>query len=141
MENNIQNSAGCKSRSLIALQRKIKIFYRYAAVLLIFLIFKNEILYTLLKPYITVFHERYKDYAYIVYITFYGSGPFTDVVIVVLLPVLLGIAFVVYRILRKDCECKNCGYRFSFQQILKMKSFSCPHCGITDNPDCDGGKI
>lgn len=141
MKNNIQNSAGGKSRSLVALQRKIKIFNRYAAVLLIFLIFKNEILYALLKPYITVFHERHKDCAYIVYISFYGSGPFTDVVIVVLLPVLLGIAFAAYYTLRKKCECKNCGYRFSFQQILKMKSFSCPHCGITDNPDCDGGKI
>lgn len=91
MKNNTQNSAGGKSHCLKVLQRKIKIFYRHAAALLIFLIFKNEILYALLKPYITVFQERYKDYAYIVYITFYGSGPFTDVIIVVLLPVLLGI--------------------------------------------------
>ena len=34
----------------------------------------------------------------------------------------------VLKILRPQ-QCSNCGTRLSYQQLLKMDSFHCPHCG------------
>lgn len=121
--------------NLTALQNKIKAFYRYIAVLLFLIIFRNGIMYYIVRWNKVDMHSAAIGISRHIHpVIEYFPYPFENfhAIIIVISIILAVITAALYISLRKKCICRNCKAKFSFEEILKASYFVCPHCGNTE---------